>query len=155
MDSVLKGHVIRLGNGASARAICPEYYKKTDSAGNDAHAAVENAGEDVIVAGDDFCDSDECRRAVEALKKSGIKCVIAKSFGREFFREAINGGLPVVEASLNGDFEKGVPIEVDFSDGVIKVAGTEKTFRGYPDFILEILDAGGLTPFTLNEVTRK
>jgi 3-isopropylmalate/(R)-2-methylmalate dehydratase small subunit len=82
-----------------------------------------------------------------ALKANGIACVIAKSFARIFYRNAINIGLPVLEvADAVDDFQAGDGIEVSLEQGTIKNLRSGRTFqiKPYPPEILEIISAGGL-----------
>ena len=82
-------------------------------------------------------------QAPQALKHAGIACIVAKSFARIFFRNAINIGLPLMEADI--ECEEGDQIEVDLLKGEVKVSG-KGVFRGnkLPDFLLDMLTDGGL-----------
>ncbi len=97
---------------------------------------------DVIVAGRNFGCGSSREQAPLALREAGVSAVIARSFARIFYRNAINIGLPLIEAdvtALEGDL-----VEVDLANGVVRVG--ERTFQGtrLPDFLLEILQNGGL-----------
>ncbi len=108
------------------------------------------AGE-VIVAGRSFGIGSSREHAPVAIKASGIAAVIAPSFARIFHRNAINVGLPVVEcAGIDEDVEKGDEIEVDLTEGTVLNRRTGKLFRAsrYPDFMLGIINAGGLVNYT-------
>jgi methanogen homoaconitase small subunit len=98
---------------------------------------------DIIVAGTNFGYGSSKEQAPLALKCSGVACVIAKSFARMFFRNAINVGLPILETDV--DCQVGDEIEVDLLKGEVRVP-EKGTFKGnkLPDFLLEILTDGGL-----------
>lgn len=109
---------------------------------------------DVIVGGEDFGCGSSREHAVWSIRAAGIQTVIAKSFARIFFRNAVNGGFYVIE--LPGATEKindGDELEIDYENGVIdnKTQGKELEFKPLPDFALEIINAGGL----LNHITKR
>jgi 3-isopropylmalate/(R)-2-methylmalate dehydratase small subunit len=91
-----------------------------------------------------------------AIKAAGISCVIAKSFARIFFRNAINIGLPLLECieAVDGT-EAGDIIEVDLVTGEIRNITRSKTFvaEPYPDFMMGIVNAGGLVEHTRKKLT--
>jgi methanogen homoaconitase small subunit len=97
---------------------------------------------DIIVAGRNFGCGSSREQAPLALKQAGVSCVVAKSFARIFYRNAINVGLPVVEADV--ECVEGDILEVDLSAGIVKIK--DRIFQGIklPDFLLEILQDGGL-----------
>jgi len=91
-----------------------------------------------------------------AIKAAGISCVIARSFARIFFRNAINIGLPVLECEAAvANTEAGDSLEVDLSRG--KITNTTKNMdfvaNQYPDFMAELISAGGLVEYTKKRVT--
>ena len=82
-----------------------------------------------------------------AIKASGVSCVIASTFARIFYRNAINIGLPILECDEAAkDIENGDEVEVDFDTGVITDKTKGKTYKAepFPDFIKDIINAGGL-----------
>ncbi len=102
---------------------------------------------DIIVAGEDFGCGSSREHAVWAIRGAGVATVIAKSFARIFFRNAINNGYYVIESSEAPDkIKNGDELEVDYKAGLIKnkTAGIEIKFKPLPDFALEIINAGGL-----------
>ncbi len=105
---------------------------------------------DIIVAGENFGCGSSREHAPLALKGAGIKCVIAKSFARIFFRNAINTGLPVLECKEVDKINDGDLLEVDFSSGLIvnKTKNETYTTTPLPDFLQEIMRKGGLIEFT-------
>lgn len=106
-------------------------------------AGVVEAG-DIIVAGWNFGCGSSREQAAVALKHAGISVIVAKSFGRIFYRNAINVGLPVVVADVEAD--KDDILCVDLEDGIIMNKSNDKTFKIQPfkPFILDILRDGGL-----------
>ena len=102
---------------------------------------------DVIVAEENFGGGSSREHAPVAVKANGIACVIAKSFARIFYRNAINIGLPVLEVpEAVNDFQAGDGIEVSLEQGTIANLRSGRTFqiKPYPPEILEIISAGGL-----------
>ncbi len=102
---------------------------------------------DIIVAGEDFGCGSSREHAVWAVRAAGVQTVIAKSFARIFYRNAINNGFYVIELPKQIDkISDGDEIEIDFKTGVIKneTAGTNIKFNPLPDFALEIINDGGL-----------
>ena len=101
----------------------------------------------IVVGGKNFGCGSSREQAPLALKYSGVKCVVAESFARIFFRNAINIGLPVVECKgIWEAVENGDELVVDFDKGEVRNASKGKTLRAtkLPAFILEILSDGGL-----------
>jgi len=104
---------------------------------------------DIIVAGKNFGCGSSREQAAICLKYAGIQALIAKSFARIFFRNAINQGLPViqcVEAVRN--IENGEEIEIDFARGKIRAENGVFDFPPLPESVLGILKEGGLIPYT-------
>jgi len=106
---------------------------------------------DIIVAGRSFGIGSSREHAPAAIKASGIAAIVAPSFARIFHRNAINVGLPVVECEgIDQETEKGDEIEVDLVEGTVLNRRTGKLYRAsrYPDFMLGIIQAGGLVNYT-------
>ncbi len=106
---------------------------------------------DVIVADINFGCGSSREHAQISIQGAGISCVIAKSFARIFFRNAINLGLPVLECSEAVDgIDSGDELDVDLSTGTIRNLTTEQVFKAKPfePFMLEIIEAGGLVEYT-------
>ena len=102
---------------------------------------------DIIVAGRDFGCGSSREHAVWALRGAGVACVIAESFARIFYRNAVNNGFPAIECvGITGEVETGDELEVDLNGGVLKniSSGKEIPFIPMPDFVLKIAEAGGL-----------
>ena len=102
---------------------------------------------DIIVAGNNFGCGSSREQAPLALKYAGIDCVIARSFARIFFRNAINVGLPIVEADVLDAVQKGEIIDVDLDTGIVRVGGKDYSSTRLPPFLQEILNAGGLVAY--------
>ena len=106
---------------------------------------------DVIVAGENFGCGSSREHAPIAIKASGVKAVIAKSFARIFFRNAINIGLVILKNNeLPDEITKGDEIEVDIENGTIKNLSTGKEYEttAYTGSIKELIDIGGLINYT-------
>jgi len=102
---------------------------------------------DIIVAGDDFGCGSSREHAVWAIRGAKVGCVIAKSFARIFYRNAINCGFYLVEsADAVERINNGDEIEVDYKGGKIRdvTTGEEMEFMPLPDFAIEIIEDGGL-----------
>lgn len=102
---------------------------------------------DIIVGGANFGCGSSREHAPLAIKASGAKCVIAASFARIFYRNAINIGLPIMECpEASANIKAGDQVSVDFSTGVITDETTGKTFQAapFPAFINNIIQSGGL-----------
>ncbi len=106
---------------------------------------------DLIVAGRSFGIGSSREHAPVAIKASGIAAVIAPSYARIFYRNAINVGLPVVECDgIDEDVEKFDEVEIDLTEGTVRNNRTGNSFRfkQYPEFMLNIIQAGGLVNYT-------
>jgi len=109
---------------------------------------------DVIVAGEDFGCGSSREHAVWAIRGAGVQTVIAKSFARIFYRNAINNGFYLIETSETMDkIGDGDELQIDYKTGLIKnkTAGIDIKFAPLPDFALEIINDGGL----LNHITKR
>jgi len=109
---------------------------------------------DIIVAGDDFGCGSSREHAVWALRGVKIQTVIAKSFARIFYRNAINCGFYLIELpEALENINNGDELQIDYQNGVIKnrTTGIDIKFNPLPDFALEIINNGGL----LNYITKK
>jgi len=152
MENPIKGRVWKFGNDIDTDVIIPGKYLRTKDMQVFAAHAMEGVDPefskkakpgDIIVAGDNFGCGSSREQAPLALKHAGISCVVAKSFARIFFRNAINVGLPLMEADI--ECEVGDEIEVDLLKGEVRVPG-RGVFKGnkLPDFLLDMLTDGGL-----------
>lgn len=117
--------------------IDPDFYKKV-SAG------------DVMVGEKNFGCGSSREHAPIAIKASGISCVIASTFARIFYRNAINIGLPILECpEAATEIKEGDEVEVDFSNGMITDKTTNKTYSAepFPPFMQDLITAGGLAAY--------
>ena len=102
---------------------------------------------DVIVAGKNFGCGSSREQAATCLKAAGVAAVVAESFSRIFFRNAINNGLPVIELASGADeIETGDEVDIDFGGGVVEHEGKAHSFPPLPPEVLAILEDGGLIP---------
>lgn len=103
---------------------------------------------DVIIAGSNFGTGSSREHAPIAIKAAGISCIIATSFARIFYRNAINIGLPVFEcADIVAAVKSGDTIEADIAKGLFTVNGVIFQAKPFPPYIQYIINAGGLVPF--------
>ncbi len=150
----LKGKVWKYGDNVDTDVIIPGKYLRTADFKTFGEHAMEGldpyfrpAPGDIVVAGKNFGCGSSREQAPLALKYAGIGCVVARSFARIFFRNAINVGLPIVEADVIDAVQKGDFIEVDLDTGKVAVNGREFSSTRLPDFLQEILSAGGLVAY--------
>ncbi|MFA4936215.1 MAG: homoaconitase small subunit [Candidatus Methanoperedens sp.] len=147
----LSGKVWKFGDNIDTDVVIPgKYLRTTDMSllashvmeGIDPQFSQKVQKGDIIVAGKNFGCGSSREQAPLALKHAGIACVVAESFARIFFRNAINVGLPIIEAKI--DCEEGDIIEVDLGKGLVK--NKDKTYHAtkLPGFLQEILADGGL-----------
>ena len=110
---------------------------------------------DVIVAGKNFGCGSSREQAAACLRAAGVQAVVAKSFARIYFRNAINLGLPVLQCEEASDvLQSGDDVEIDFAGG--KIISGEKVFKfpPLPDSVIGILEAGGLLEWTKKKLER-
>ncbi len=157
---MLKGKVFKYGADVNTDVIIPARYLNISDPAELAKHCMEDIDKDfvkqvkpgdIIVATTNFGCGSSREHAPLAIKASGISCIIAKSFARIFFRNAINIGLPLLECEEAVDNTgSGDILEVDLSKGKIKnlTNGKEFTAKPYPEFMSELIAAGGLTEYT-------
>ena len=151
-----QGKVFKYPDNVDTDVIIPARYLNTSDANELALHCMEdidrefvnkvNAG-DVIVAGWNFGCGSSREHAPLVIKTCGTGCVIAKSFARIFYRNAINIGLPILECAQAADeIAAGDEVKVDFDTGVITDITTGKEYKAqpFPDFIQNIIRCGGL-----------
>ena len=105
---------------------------------------------DIIVAGQNFGCGSSREHAPLCLKTAGVKCVIAKSFARIFYRNAINIGLPIIECKEAAlEIKAGDEVEVNFDTGVITDKTKNETYQSqpFPEFLQKMIDADGLVNY--------
>ena len=109
---------------------------------------------DIIVADKNFGCGSSREHAPIAIKASGISCVIAETFARIFYRNAINIGLPIIECKeAAAGIEDGDEVEVDFDSGIIynRTKGTQFKGQAFPEFMQKIIQAEGLINYINNK----
>ena len=150
------GTVFKYGDNVDTDVIIPaRYLNSSDPAELAAHCMEDidrefvgkvKAG-DLIVAEKNFGCGSSREHAPAAIKAAGVSCVIAETFARIFYRNAINIGLPIIECpEAAKGIQAGDEVEVDFDTGRIydKTRGTEYQGQAFPPFMQKIIDAGGL-----------
>ena len=162
---MLRGKVHKYGADVNTDVIIPARYLNVYDPVELAEHCMEDIDEDflkrvqpgdVMVATTNFGCGSSREHAPMAIKAAGISCVIAKSFARIFFRNAINIGLPLLESAEAVDnTEAGDVVEVDLARGEIKNVTRNLTFTAspYPDFMAEIISSGGLIEYTKKRLT--
>jgi 3-isopropylmalate/(R)-2-methylmalate dehydratase small subunit len=112
---------------------------------------------DVIVAGENFGCGSSREHAPIALKAAGVAAIIAPTFARIFYRNAFNMGLPIFELPESAEITEGDEISVDMNAGTITNKTTNKSYNfiPIPEFMQELIDAGGLMNFAQNEIKGK
>ncbi len=157
---MLKGKVHKYGANVDTDVIIPARYLNLSEPDELARHCMEDIDPefvsrvepgDIMVASTNFGCGSSREHAPLAIKASGISCIIAKSFARIFFRNAINIGLPLLECDEAVDnTDAGDILEVDLAAGRVNnlTKGREFTSKPYPDFMAELFSAGGLIEHT-------
>ena len=152
----IQGKVFKYGDNVDTDVIIPARYLNISERGELAAHAMEDIDAtfvkrvepgDIIVAGNNFGCGSSREHAPQVIKDNGVACIIAPSFARIFYRNAINIGLPIMEcpeaaAGINADDE----VAIDFASGAIEDLTTGTTFQAqpFPDFIQKIIDNNAL-----------
>lgn len=151
---IAKGKVYKYGDNIDTDVIIPARYLSTSAPKElkqhcmediDSNFINEVEEGDIMVGGKNFGCGSSREHAPIAIKAAGISCIIAESFARIFYRNAINIGLPIIENRQAAQaIKNGETVTVDFDKGEIKAG--DKTFKVYPfpPFIQNIIAAGGL-----------
>ncbi|MBU3144791.1 3-isopropylmalate dehydratase small subunit [Clostridium sp. CF012] len=162
---MVKGNAIVYGNNVDTDVIIPARYLSSSDPKElalhcmedlDANFSQKVRKGDIIVAGKNFGCGSSREHAPIAIKASGISCIIAENFARIFYRNAINIGLPIMECEeATKDIEEGNQIEVDFNRGIIRNITKDKSYTAqpFPDFMMEIIKAGGLINYIVKGVS--
>ena len=152
----IEGNAIKYGDNVDTDVIIPARYLNTSDARELALHCMEDIDRefvkrvqpgDVIVAGWNFGCGSSREHAPLVIKTCGTGCVIAKSFARIFYRNAINIGLPILECEQAAqEIEAGHEVTVDFDTGIITDVTTGKSYQAqpFPPFIQNIIKCGGL-----------
>ncbi|MCF7935372.1 MAG: 3-isopropylmalate dehydratase small subunit [Synergistales bacterium] len=159
METTFQGKVWTFGDDVDTDAIIPARYLVTsDETELGSHCmedalpsfATKVARGDIIVAGENFGCGSSREHAPLAIKGAGVACVVAASFARIFFRNAINVGLPIVECPQAArETEQGQTLEVDVGSGVIRNIHSGATYETapFPPFLRRLIEQGGLVPY--------
>ena len=152
----VKGYVHKYGDNVDTDVIIPARYLNTADHKELASHCMEDIDKDfvnnvkegdVIVAGWNFGCGSSREHAPLVIKTCGVGCVIAKSFARIFYRNAINIGLPILECEEAADaISAGDKVHIDFDTGIITnlTNGNKYSAQPFPEFIQNIIKAGGL-----------
>jgi 3-isopropylmalate/(R)-2-methylmalate dehydratase small subunit len=161
---IIKGTMWKFGDNIDTDVIIPARYLNTSDAQELASHCMEDYDRDfikkikqgdIIVGGENFGCGSSREHAPLAIKTAGISCVIAKSFARIFYRNAINIGLPIfVSAEVFDKSEQGDNLEIHLQDGIIKNISNNMIFKinSIPEFIQKIISAGGLVEYTKSKM---
>ena len=163
----VNGFVHKYGDNVDTDVIIPARYLNTSDHKELASHCMEDIDADftkkvkegdIMVGGANFGCGSSREHAPIAIKKSGISCVIAKTFARIFYRNAINIGLAILECPEASErIDAGDDVSVDFDTGVITNETTGKTYASapFPPFMQGIIAAGGLVPFVKKQMEEK
>lgn len=151
-----KGSVFKYGDNVDTDVIIPARYLNSSDPSELAQHCMEdidpdfvkrvNKG-DIIVANKNFGCGSSREHAPIAIKAAGVSCVIAETFARIFYRNAINIGLPIIECpKAAAEIAAGDEVEIDFDSGMIydRTKGTEYKGQAFPPFMQKIIEAEGL-----------
>jgi 3-isopropylmalate/(R)-2-methylmalate dehydratase small subunit len=167
VEMKFKGKVHKFGDNINTDEIIPARYLNTSDAVALAKHCMEDADPkfvekakegDIIAGGENFGCGSSREHAPLSIKASGISCVIAKSFARIFYRNAINIGLPIFASEEAAEHLKtGDIVEVDAVKGVILKKGNKKPFKSdvFPNFLNEMISQGGLMGYAKKKIKKK
>ncbi len=151
-----KGSVFKYGDNVDTDVIIPARYLNSSDPGELASHCMEDIDKefirkvqkgDIIVAEKNFGCGSSREHAPIAIKAAGVSCVIAETFARIFYRNAINIGLPIIECpEASKGIDAGDVVEVDFDSGIIydRTKGTQFQGQPFPEFMQKIIAEGGL-----------
>ena len=160
----IRGRAHKYGSNVDTDVIIPARYLSISDAMELAKHCMEDIDPgfrqrvrpgDFIVAAANFGSGSSREHAPLAIKASGISCVVAQSFARIFYRNAVNIGLPILEcAQAVENTDSGDELEVELATGRIKniTRGREFSAKPYPDFMLNLIQAGGLVEYTRRRI---
>ena len=163
---IIREKAIKYGDNVDTDVIIPARYLNTTDDRELASHCFEDLDKDfkkkveerkIIVAGSNFGCGSSREHAPLSIKASGVKAIIASSFARIFFRNAINIGLPVIASIEASNFiQDGDELEIDLSSGKIKDITKDKIFEvnPLPEFIQKIIRSGGYVKFTKENIRK-
>jgi len=157
MEAIIQGRVYKFGDNINSDIIIPGRYLIYIDGERLAQHAFEMLGDgfpsklrgfDILVAGRNFGCGSAREQAATAIQGLGIKAVVASSFSRTFYRNAINDGLPIVECpAVYAAVEEGDEIRIDLAAGVIHHQASQYAFPKMPESVRKILELGGLAAY--------
>jgi 3-isopropylmalate/(R)-2-methylmalate dehydratase small subunit len=157
MEAIIQGRIFKFGDNVNSDIIIPGRYLIYIDRERLAQHAFEMLGEgfptklkafDLLVAGRNFGCGSAREQAATAIQGLGIKAVVASSFARTFYRNAINDGLPIVECpAIYAAVEQGDEIRIDLAAGLIHHRTSEYSFPKMPESVRKILELGGLAAY--------
>ncbi|MEA2029657.1 MAG: 3-isopropylmalate dehydratase small subunit [Campylobacterota bacterium] len=162
----MEGKVWKFGENIDTDLIIAARYLNTSEPSELAKYVMEDADPDfvskmqvgdIIVAGENFGCGSSREHAPIALKAAGVSAVIAPTFARIFYRNAFNMGLPIFELPQSNEIDEGDEVKIDMSSGeVINITkGKSYKFTPIPEFMQELVQAGGLINFAKNEISNQ
>ncbi|MDR3231916.1 MAG: 3-isopropylmalate dehydratase small subunit [Synergistaceae bacterium] len=164
MQTTLTGKVWKYGDNVDTDVIIPARYLSTSVPAELAPHCMEDIDEsfakgvrkgDIIVAGNNFGCGSSREHAPIAIAGAGVSCIIAASYARIFFRNAINVGLPILECpDAVGEIGGGDAVEVDLEKGTVtdKTLGKTWTARPFPAFLRDLIASGGMVPWVRRQL---
>jgi 3-isopropylmalate/(R)-2-methylmalate dehydratase small subunit len=156
---IIEGRVLKYGDNINTDVIYPGKYLVFTQPKKMAKHAMEGLDPEfpkkikdygLVVAGKNFGCGSSREHAPQSLKYAGCKCVLAESFARIFFRNAINIGLPIIECKgIYSKTDNGDKLQIDMERGIIKnlTKNEELKFKPFPEFLLKIFKSGGLIEY--------
>lgn len=164
MISKLRGKVFKFGDNVDTDVIIPAQYCVSSDPkflgqhameGLDAQFVKKVQPGDIVVGGENFGCGSSREQAPQALMGAGVGAVLAKSYARIFYRNAINIALPIVQsAGAAEEVREGDVLEIDFDKGEVLNVTQNKRYKAnpFPPFVREIIDAGGLVNWVKHRV---
>ncbi|MCD6154218.1 MAG: 3-isopropylmalate dehydratase small subunit [Candidatus Verstraetearchaeota archaeon] len=163
---IIKGKVVKVGDNIDTDLIIPGRYLQI----TDINKLKEHIFEDldetlrqrivpgsILVAGENFGCGSSREHAPRVLKAAGVSAIVAKSFARIFFRNAINIGLPIfISSEVVRNVLEGTDLEIDTQKGIIKdlQSNREYYFNPYPEFLEHLINVGGLVNFVKSQIKK-
>lgn len=159
-----KGKVFKFGDNIDTDVIIPARYLNVSNAEELAKYCMIDIDDkfvnklkkgDIMVAGKNFGCGSSREHAPLAIKTAGVSCVIASTFARIFYRNAINIGMPILECDeASIDIDEGNEVEINFDTGIITNITKNKNYKSqpFPEFIKKIMDADGLVNQTYERI---
>ncbi len=161
----IKGRAHKFGNNVNTDEIIPARFLNISDAGELGRHCMEGIQPgfvskvergDIIVGGKNFGCGSSREHAPVSIKACGISCVIAESFARIFYRNAINIGLPILECKQADKIAKNALLEIDLTGGMVRDLAKNKIYfaQSFPGFMQELIKAGGLMRWVRKKYTK-